>query len=559
MEVLLAVFPLKTWIFAAGFGGLFTVLKTKYKNFKLGKEYEQNLKEIKKSYFYTIRHDLEENKKKYLENNLKLIDIRKLGDIIEKIFAAEKFKDLIDKKVKEFIDKMKFESHTSYFNILVIGSTGVGKSTLINSVLKLDENSPNCAKVGKGEPVTLGEPSPYTSDKVKGLKLWDSQGIDKSNYGIEKLKKSVTNLINKNANDNNPDNFIHCIWYCVTQHRFEKVEKELLKNLMEIYNDENLPIIIVYTQCISEEQGENMMKEIDKICMNKKIKIIPILAKDQTVGKKTKPIIIKKYGIDELLDYSFEKIEGAVQSACFHSIRQQIENNYDSSIKKKGEKIDISKAKNLNKLDTEKLKEKILKFMEIIVNILIFEEDQTKSLSENSKSMLLNFLDEYIKKCTEQLNKFIEKKVLEKSVELANTYLINQKDIKEKSDEINNSILNNITEKILDNISIFKTIGLDTGSKEINSKYKQLEEWQKISEDELSKEFNQKLEKFFNYGITKFIVETFIELLKTTMSKSFKNTFKIIDNYMIEKTGEQIKAISKNIILQIKENTNKAE
>ena len=31
-------------------------------------------------------------------------------------------------------------------------------------------------------------------------------------------------------------------------------------------------------------------------------------------------------------------------------------------------KIDISKAKNLNKLDTEKLKEKILKFMEIIVN-----------------------------------------------------------------------------------------------------------------------------------------------------------------------------------------------
>ena len=197
--------------------------------------------------------------------------------------------------------------------------------------------------------------------------------------------------------------------------------------------------------------------------------------------------------------------------------------------------------------------------MEIIVNILIFEEDQTKSLSENSKSMLLNFLDEYIKKCTEQLNKFIEKKVLEKSVELANTYLINQKDIKEKSDEINNSILNNITEKILDNISIFKTIGLDTGSKEINSKYKQLEEWQKISEDELSKEFNQKLEKFFNYGITKFIVETFIELLKTTMSKSFKNTFKIIDNYMIEKTGEQIKAISKNIILQIKENNNKAE
>ena len=52
MEVLLAVFPLKTWIFAAGFGGLFTVLKTKYKNFKLGKEYEQNLKEKKKLFLH---------------------------------------------------------------------------------------------------------------------------------------------------------------------------------------------------------------------------------------------------------------------------------------------------------------------------------------------------------------------------------------------------------------------------------------------------------------------------------------------------------------------------
>ena len=140
MELILTVFPLKTWIFAAGFGGIFTIFKTKYKNFKLGKEYEQNLKEIKKNYFYSIRNDLQTKKEEYIKENLADYDIRKLEEVIKKVFKEEKFSDLINLRVKEFIDQMKFESHTSYFNILVIGSTGVGKSTLINMFLFNNNN-----------------------------------------------------------------------------------------------------------------------------------------------------------------------------------------------------------------------------------------------------------------------------------------------------------------------------------------------------------------------------------------------------------------------------------
>ena len=40
MEIILTLVPLKTWVFAAGFGGLLTVFKAKYQNFSLGKEYE---------------------------------------------------------------------------------------------------------------------------------------------------------------------------------------------------------------------------------------------------------------------------------------------------------------------------------------------------------------------------------------------------------------------------------------------------------------------------------------------------------------------------------------
>ena len=557
MELILTVFPLKTWIFAAGFGGIFTIFKTKYKNFKLGKEYEQNLKEIKKNYFYSIRNDLQTKKEEYIKENLADYDIRKLEEVIKKVFKEEKFSDLINLRVKEFIDQMKFESHTSYFNILVIGSTGVGKSTLINEVLKLDENSENSAKTGMGEPITLGEPHPYISDKVKGLRLWDSQGIDKSGYNINQLKNSVINLINNNAKENNPDNFIHCIWYCVSEHRFETVERDCLIELMKIYHDETLPILIPYTQCISEEAGEIMMKEIDKICMkeNRKIKIIPVLAKDKKVGKKGNYTILPKYGIEDLLKVSFEKIEGAVKSACFHSIREQIKNNYKNSIKQKQQKIKTAIKGHLNTFNTNlplnKLKEKILKLFEIVIKILIFEEDETKLLSENSKLNLLNFLEEYTQICTDKLNEFMKKKVIEKSLELANSYFITQKDIKEKSDKVNQGIINNLTNSIIENISIFKTMGLDTGSKDIKNKYKEMEEWKKISEDEISKEFNQKIEIFFNKGITRFIVGEFIRILTDCMVNSFNDTFNNIDNYMVEKTGKQVKLISENIIKQI--------
>ena len=135
MELVLAIVPLKTWIFAAGFGGLLTVVKTKYKNFTLGKEYEKNLKQIRNQYLYSIREDLKTNKDKYLKEELDQYDKRKFQELLKKIYQDEDFSSLISYRVKENINQMKFESHTSHFNILLIGPTGVGKSTLINSVL----------------------------------------------------------------------------------------------------------------------------------------------------------------------------------------------------------------------------------------------------------------------------------------------------------------------------------------------------------------------------------------------------------------------------------------
>lgn len=556
MALLLSLVPLKTWVFAAGFGGLVTIFKTKYQNFSLGKQYEKNLKEIRNQYLYSIREDLKANKDKYLTEELTQYDTRKFVEVLQKIYQDENFSTLINLRVKENINKMNFETHTSHFNILLIGPSGVGKSTLINSVLQYDKDSPECAKTDKGRPVTLGEPHPYISKNLKGIRLWDSQGIDKSNYGIKQLIKSVTTLINDNANSGNPDNFIHCIWYCLTGNRFEEVERDSLIELMKIYHDETLPIIIVYTQCISQEDEELMGKAINDICMeqNRKIDIVTVLAEDKYVGRKKDNIVIKKYGIDKLLQKSFDKIEGAVKSACFHSIREQIKSNYKKNITKIHQQIKNQVKEQLNNFSSNislsDLADKDLKLFELITKTLIFEGEENRQLSNDSKEALLEFLRDFVSFCSQKLNDFMEKLVIKKSIELATSYHNKQEEIHEKSEKINKGIMNNLTNQILNNISLFKTIGINTGKNDI--KYKEMEEWQKISKDEISEEFQKKIEKFFNKGITKFIATEYIKVITESMVKSFNETFNNIDDYMVEKAGGHVKLISKEIIKQIK-------
>ena len=59
--------------------------------------------------------------------------------------------------------------------------------------------------------------------------------IDKSNYGIKEVVKSSSDLINNLALKNNPDEFIHCIWYCVCSNRFVKEEIDNLKKCYNLY------------------------------------------------------------------------------------------------------------------------------------------------------------------------------------------------------------------------------------------------------------------------------------------------------------------------------------
>ena len=84
------------------------------------------------------------------------------------------------------------------------------------------------------------------------------------NYGAEAVKNDTSAFIKEQLITGNINNFVSCIWYCITGVRFQQVEEDLLKALRSTYGDNSIPIIIVYTQAVDKNAMTNMDAFIKK-------------------------------------------------------------------------------------------------------------------------------------------------------------------------------------------------------------------------------------------------------------------------------------------------------
>ena len=172
------------------------------------------------------------------------------------------------------IKKNREEFKINFLTIMLVGKSGVGKSTLINNLLKLDENER--AETGTGNYITTNIKS-YQSSYVPFLKLIDTRGIELNvGFGAEDVKKQAIEYINEQNRSNDSNNFVQCIWYCITGSRLEEAEIKLLNSLKSAYGENQLPIIIVYTQAVDKDLTSEMKNFIKKNNINEEF--IDILA-----------------------------------------------------------------------------------------------------------------------------------------------------------------------------------------------------------------------------------------------------------------------------------------
>ena len=287
--------------------------------------------------------------------------IKSIYNISSKHFKLdEKLNNILDNFLQQEISKIKINN--TKLNILVIGPTGVGKSTLINEFLELDEQ--HKAKESESDSCTMTDEF-YESPKNPQFGLIDTRGIEKNLeiFGIKKMIENVKeNIMNRNKNSDNAQNkYIHGIWYCINSSRFEDSEIKCLVELSNIYGNSGLPIIVVFTQSLNKYMAEEIEKKITSL--NNDFQFVRVLAREKVIDN---GIIVPKNGLDDLKEITLKKCSSTYLPAYIKSTEDNIKNRIDSFISK------IKKQNNFKKnvIYGKNIKQLIKKEIENLYNKL---------------------------------------------------------------------------------------------------------------------------------------------------------------------------------------------
>lgn len=162
-------------------------------------------------------------------------------------FNSNDIKNQIDREYQEYLNSIKKT------NILVLGQTGVGKSSLVNLVF-----GEELAKVSNVKPETRGFHI-FSSDNLP-INIVDSQG-----YELENSSEFKTNL--KEFIDSKFTNVteqIHLAWYCinVTSARVLPFDIENIKFLIDVLR---IPTAVVFTQCDQDDEEGGTAAALTKV------------------------------------------------------------------------------------------------------------------------------------------------------------------------------------------------------------------------------------------------------------------------------------------------------
>ena len=158
-----------------------------------------------------------------------------------------RFMDKYEERINAEWEKYRADKGNMYPNIMLIGTSGAGKSSLINTVF-----GGNFASVSDVKPETEGYDTIYRGkDHGSTVNLIDTAGYElgQGNIYYNAIKEIISQGI-----DEGP---IHIIWYCipVTNERVQEMDFDILRKLMQEAKIRNR-ICVVFTKCDQDtEEG----------------------------------------------------------------------------------------------------------------------------------------------------------------------------------------------------------------------------------------------------------------------------------------------------------------
>lgn len=231
--------------------------------------------------------------------------------------------NIITKMMEAIQDKI---SNLKRLNIIVIGKSGVGKSTLINSVFR-----GQIAETGLGRPVT--QEIRKIEKKDYPFTIYDTPGFELSSSQQKNVKSEIIEIIKKGQESRDISDAIHCIWYCINvggNRTFDSSEIKWLKEFLSDKSYVHVPIIVVLTQAVPKTKAIEMKAEVEKENIDIK-KVIPVLAKDMNFDDE---YIAKSYGLDNLIEVMEEVLPESLQDTL-----QNVQKTSLSAKKRRAQKV----------------------------------------------------------------------------------------------------------------------------------------------------------------------------------------------------------------------------
>lgn len=219
------------------------------------------------------------------------IDFSKINEAIQ-----NQLPDL-EKQAKKIFEEMEGNSP----NILVCGKTGVGKSTLINSIFREE-----IATTGVGEPIT----KIIKKFKKEGVpvNIYDTPGFE---VGDNAQQEEVMNFISKQNISTNISNHIHVMWYCIAG-AGARIEESEINFISEIKKRVDIPIVIVLTKC---DQDMDESKKLKDYIQKKNLQVSNIVVTSSS----------KKINLDVLVSISNDVLPEAFRRAFVNAQIASIE------------------------------------------------------------------------------------------------------------------------------------------------------------------------------------------------------------------------------------------
>ena len=196
-------------------------------------------------------------------------------------------------------------------NVLVIGNSGVGKSTLINAVLGEER-----AETGWGTKGTTKELAIYNSEKIP-FRIIDTVGFEPSFIKEFKAINAVKKWSKDCAKERHEDNQINVIWFCVegtTSKLFPKTLKDLSRATSMW---ETVPVIVVITKSYSTPERERNIEMVNNAFAKQKRysknlrKVIPVVASTYVLNDNA---YAAPEGITELIDATNELMPEGIKA-----------------------------------------------------------------------------------------------------------------------------------------------------------------------------------------------------------------------------------------------------